>query len=148
MQVSVTFRNLESKEVLREYAQEKMAKLNKYLDSPLEGNVILVVEKHRHIAEVNLVAQRVNLNAREETEDMFSAIDRAVDKLERQLLKHKEKVKRHKVNSSLPEFNWRMDIYAAGSFNSGIEPKLIKSKKWERSLRNSSIWKASKQMRS
>ncbi len=129
MQVSVTFRNMESKEVLREYVQEKISKLKKYLDYPLEANVVLSVEKHRHIAEVTLVANRITLNAQEETEDMFSAIDRAVDKLERQMLKYKEKIKRHKSNSSLPESRWRMDIYAADSFEEGGEPRVIKSKK-------------------
>ncbi len=129
MQVSVTFRNTESKEVLREYAQEKISKLNKYLDSPLEANVVLSVEKHRHIAEVTLIANRITINAQEETEDMFSAIDRVMDKLERQILKYKEKIKRHKANSSLQESTWRMDVYAADSFDEGGEPKVIKSKK-------------------
>jgi len=86
MQVSVTFRNMESKEAFREYAQEKISKLKKYLDTPLEANVVLTAEKHRQIAEVNLLANRLTLNAREETEDMFSALDGVVDKLERQLL--------------------------------------------------------------
>jgi putative sigma-54 modulation protein len=129
MQVSVTFRNMESKEVLREYVQEKISKLRKYFDYPLEANVVLIVEKHRHIAEVTLVANRLTLNAQEETEDMFSAIDRAVDKLERQVLKHKEKIKRHKTNSPSPESFRRMDVYNSPSAEEGQEPKMIKSKK-------------------
>jgi putative sigma-54 modulation protein len=129
MQVSVTFRNTESKDVLRDYVQEKISKLKKYLDSPLEANVVLAIEKHRHIAEVTLIANRITINAQEETEDMFAAIDRVSDKLERQILKYKEKIKRHKVNPSLPESNWRMEVYAAGSFDDGGEPKVIKSKK-------------------
>jgi putative sigma-54 modulation protein len=120
---------MESKEVLREYVQDKISKLKKYLDYPLEANVVLAVEKHRHLAEVTLVANRITLNAQEETEDMFSAIDRVVDKLERQMLKYKEKIKRHKSNSSLPQSRWRMDIYTADSFEEGGEPRVIKSKK-------------------
>jgi len=54
MQVSVTFRNMESRETLRQYALEKISKLNKYLDTPIEANAVLIVEKHRHIADVNL----------------------------------------------------------------------------------------------
>lgn len=129
MQVSVTFRNMESREALREYVQEKIAKLKKYLDHPLEANVVLIVEKHRHIAEVTLVANRITINAQEETEDMLSAIDRVIDKLERQILKYKEKIKGHKSNFSLPESRWRMDVYAPGSFDEGVEPKVIKSRK-------------------
>jgi len=129
MQISVTFRNSESKEVLREYVQEKLSKLKKYMDWPLEANVVLAVEKHRHIAEVTLVANRITINAQEETEDMFSAIDRVTDKLERQVLKYKDKIKRHKTNFSLPELSWRMDVYSANSFEEGEEPKVVKSKK-------------------
>ncbi len=129
MQVSVTFRNMESKEIAREYVQEKIAKLKKYLDTPLEANVVLTTEKHRQIAEVNLLANRLTINAREETEDMFSAIDGVMDKLERQLLKYKEKIKRRKVNSNLPESSWRMNIFSSESFEEGASPKLIKSKR-------------------
>jgi putative sigma-54 modulation protein len=129
MQISVTFRNTESKDILREYVQEKLSKLKKYVDSPLEASVVLAVEKHRHIAEVILIANRITINAQEETEDMFAAIDRVTDKLERQVLKYKEKIKRHKVNASNPELSWRMDVYAANSFEEGREPKVVKSKK-------------------
>jgi putative sigma-54 modulation protein len=129
MQVSVTFRNMESKEVLREYVQEKISKMRKYFDYPLEASVVLIVEKHRHIAEVTLVANRLTINAQEETEDMFSAIDRVVDKLERQVLKHKEKIKRHKTNSPSPESFRRMDVYNSPSAEEGQEAKMIISKK-------------------
>jgi putative sigma-54 modulation protein len=129
MQISVTFRNTESKDALREYVQEKLSKLKKYVDSPLEANVVLTVEKHRHIAEIILIANRITINAQEETEDMFSAIDRVTEKLERQILKYKDKIKQHKANASLPELPWRMDVYAANSFEEGEEPKVVKSKK-------------------
>lgn len=130
MQVSVTFRNIESREALREYLQEKLAKLKKYLDFPLEANVVLTVEKHRHLAEVTLLANRLTINAQEETEDMFAAIDRVTEKLERQILKYKEKIKRHKSNSSSsPEISWRMNVYAPESFEEGGEARLIKTKK-------------------
>jgi len=144
MQVSVTFRNMESKDVWREYVQEKISKLKKYLDAPLEASVVLTTEKHRQIAEVNLVANRLTVNARQETEDMFSTIDGVMDKLERQLLKYKEKIKRHKVNSSLPESSLRMNVYAAESFEEGGEPKLIKSKKLQ--VRPMSVEEAALQM--
>jgi putative sigma-54 modulation protein len=129
MQVSVTFRNTESKEVWRDYVQEKLAKLKKYLDTPLDANVVLSVEKHRHIVEVTLLANRVTINAQEETEDMFSAIDLVTDKLERQIQKYKDKIKRHKTHNTVPDSKWRMDVYSADSFDEGVEPRVIKSKK-------------------
>lgn len=129
MQVSVTFRNTESKEILRDYLQEKISKLKKYFDYPLEANAVLTVEKHRQIAEVTLIANRITINAQQETEDMFSAIDGVMEKLERQILKYKDKIKRHKANAGLPESNWRMNIYAAESFDEGGEPRIVKTKK-------------------
>ena len=129
MQVSVTFRNMEPKEILREYVQEKMAKLKKFLDHPLEANVVLAVEKHRHMVEVTLAANRTTVNAQEETEDMFSAIDLVVDKLERQIRKTKDKIKRGKAASARVELGEPMDIDGAGNVEEGVEPKIIKSKK-------------------
>jgi len=129
MQVSVTFRNTESKEILRDYLQEKISKLKKYFDYPLEASAVLTVEKHRQIAEVTLIANRITINAQQETEDMFSAIDGVMEKLERQILKYKEKIKRHKTNMGLPDSNWRMNVYAPESFEEGSEPKIIKTKK-------------------
>ena len=128
MQVSVTFRNMESRETLRQYAKEKISKLKKYLDTPFEANAVLIVEKHRHIADVNLTTNGVNLNAREETADMFSAIDRVVEKLERQVLKYKEKVKKHKLNSSGAEGS-RREGRGPGKLPEEGGRKFIKSKK-------------------
>lgn len=129
MQISVTFRNTDSKETLRQYVQDKISKMDRYLDSPVEANVVLSVEKHRHLAEVTLLANRITINAQEETEDMFSAIDLVMDKVERQILKYKEKIKRHKANPAIPEANWRMNIYTPESFEEGGEPRVIKTKK-------------------
>jgi putative sigma-54 modulation protein len=129
MQVSVTFRNMESRETLRQYAQEKISKLRKYLDTPIEANAVLIVEKHRHIADVNLTTKWVTINAREETADMFSAIDRVVEKLERQVLKYKEKVKKHKLNSSSAEASGRREGHGPRKAAEEGGRTIIKSKK-------------------
>jgi putative sigma-54 modulation protein len=57
---------------------------------------VLTREKHRFIAEINLTSQRFSLKGQEETEDAYSAIDLVADKVERQLVKRKEKMKRRK----------------------------------------------------
>ncbi|MBP1741438.1 MAG: sigma 54 modulation protein / ribosomal protein, partial [Deltaproteobacteria bacterium] len=54
MEITVTFRRMEPTESLRLYAVEKLSKIKKYLDSPLEAHVVLEVEKFRHMAGVNL----------------------------------------------------------------------------------------------
>ncbi len=92
MQLDITFKNIDSTDALKEYASKRLSKLDKYVDKPSEIHVVLSVEKRRHIADVTLSADGVAINAIEITEDLYSAIDMVMDKLERQVKKHKEKI--------------------------------------------------------
>ena len=96
MRITVTLRNGEDESWQKEYVEDKMKKLDKYIDTPAEARVVLQVEKFRNTAEISLLADGMNINSREEAKDMHLAIDEAVDKLERQLKKHKEKIRTHK----------------------------------------------------
>jgi putative sigma-54 modulation protein len=91
MQTSVTFKNLESSDHLKAYVSDKLNRFDKYLYNPAEANVVLSVEKFRHIAEINIIGDRLSINGKEETEDMYSAIDMVLDKLEKQIKKNKQK---------------------------------------------------------
>ncbi|MBI5970072.1 MAG: ribosome-associated translation inhibitor RaiA [Deltaproteobacteria bacterium] len=102
MQVTVTFRHMESSDALRKYAVEKSERLVKYLFPPIEIHWALSVEKIRHTADVNITANGVTIKAQESTPDMYSAIDMALDKLEKQVKKHKEKRKDHKPHTDEP----------------------------------------------
>lgn len=99
MMISVTFRNTEGEGWQREYLEEKLKRLNKYVDNPVEARIVFSVEKFRNVAEINLTANGLNINAKEEEKDMHAAIDNAIVKIERQLKKHKEKIRGHKNNS-------------------------------------------------
>ena len=93
MKISVTFRNVEGESWQREYIEERLNKLKKYIDNPVDAHVILSVEKFRNTAEINLVANGLNINGKEEEKDMHLAIDNAIEKIERQLKKRKEKIR-------------------------------------------------------
>jgi putative sigma-54 modulation protein len=93
MQTSVTFKNIDPSDHLKLFIQEKLDRFDKYLDNPAEASVVLSVEKFRHIAEINLTGDRLNVNGKEETDDMYSAIDMVLDKLETQIKRNKEKIK-------------------------------------------------------
>ena len=84
MQTSVTFKNVDSSEDLKSYVMDKLNRLDKYLYNPAEANVVLLVEKFRHIAEIKITGDRLNVNGKEETGDLYSAIDMVLDKLEKQ----------------------------------------------------------------
>lgn len=95
MQISFTFKKIDSSDSLKFYVHEKFDKLDKMLDSPAETNVVLSVEKIRHIVEVNLNCDGLRIHAKEESESMYSSIDILADKLRLQIKKNKEKLRRH-----------------------------------------------------
>jgi len=100
MKISVTFRNAEGEDWQREYVEERLKRLKKYIDHPVDARVILSVEKFRNTAEINLMANGLNINGREEEKDMHLAIDNAIEKIERQLKKHRDKIRGFKTNPS------------------------------------------------
>ena len=100
MQISVTFRNTGSEDWFKDYITERLKKLQKYIDKPLEAHVVLSVEKFRNVAEVNVTAKGVNIIGKEEAKDMQLAVDTVIDKIERQMKKHKEKLRGHKSNTA------------------------------------------------
>ena len=99
MKISVTFRNGEGENWQKQYAEEKMQKLKKYLDATAEAHIIVSIEKFRNVTEINLSSNGWNINAKEEAKDMHLALDRCVEKIEKQLKKQREKIREHKPKS-------------------------------------------------
>ena len=101
MQIAVNFRHMESSEAVRTYVEEKLSRVKKYIGEPIDAQVVLSVQKKiHHRAEVTLVAKGLTMKSAEETGDMYAAIDLMVDKIERQLKRHKEKRKDHKIDTA------------------------------------------------
>jgi putative sigma-54 modulation protein len=99
MQTSVTFKNIDPSDHLKSYVGDKLDRFDRFLDNPAEANVVLAVEKFRHIAEINISGDRLNIIGKEETVDMYSAIDMVLDKLEKQIKKSKEKIRERRSAS-------------------------------------------------
>lgn len=95
MQVSISFKNIDSSNALKARVQEKLDKLDKMLDSPSEADVVLSVEKIRQIVEIRLKSDKFQVHAKEESENMYASIDAVVDKVKLQIKKNKEKIRRH-----------------------------------------------------
>ena len=74
MQVTVTFKNLEHTDALKAYVKTKLDRFDRFFNNPAEAAVVLTVEKSRQIAEINVIGDRLTLNAKEETMDMHQAI--------------------------------------------------------------------------
>jgi putative sigma-54 modulation protein len=91
MQLNISGHHVELTEALKEYVNEKFQRLERHFDQISNTNVTLQVEKLRQIAEATVNISGGELHAKAENEDMYAAIDALVDKLDRQILKHKEK---------------------------------------------------------
>jgi putative sigma-54 modulation protein len=98
MALNITFRNLDTSDAIREYAKERVSRVKKYIESPFEANVVLSVEKFRHTAEITISFDGSTVNGQEETEDIYSAIDMVMDKIERQIKKFRGKQIKRKVS--------------------------------------------------
>ena len=96
MQVSVTGHHVEVTDSLRNHVEEKIGKLKRHFDNVTDVHVILTVEKLEQKAEATVQISGAKLFANDVQEDMYQAIDNMVDKLDRQIIKHKEKTGSHR----------------------------------------------------
>jgi putative sigma-54 modulation protein len=119
---------MESSEPVRNYLEEKLSRIKKYIDEPIDAQAVLSVSKKiRHSAEVTIVAKGITIKGSEETNDMYAAIDAVTDKLDRQLKRYKEKLKNHKPLPGKPR-QVEKTVLAAESFDEGVgEPVIIRS---------------------
>jgi putative sigma-54 modulation protein len=129
MLVNITFRNMFATDALRNHVQEKLEKVvGKYLDKVTEAHATLSLERYLHHADVNLHAGHFHVRGKEKCEDMYASIDMAVDKIERQLKKYKERLKSHRpahVHASEP-VRVRYEILEAKGID-GVAPEVVRS---------------------
>jgi putative sigma-54 modulation protein len=95
MQLTISGHHIDVTEALREYVTNKISRLEKHHDRITNTHVILTVEKLQQKAEATLHISGADLYADSESEDLYAAIDSLTNKLDRQLIKHKEKHRNH-----------------------------------------------------
>jgi putative sigma-54 modulation protein len=95
MQINLTGHHVEITDSLRNYVDTKFSKLERHFDHISNVHVILNVEKLNQKAEATVHLSGAEVFASSENSDMYAAIDSMVDKLDRQVIKHKEKLKKH-----------------------------------------------------
>ncbi|TMA20220.1 MAG: ribosome-associated translation inhibitor RaiA [Deltaproteobacteria bacterium] len=130
MQVNITFRNMFATDALRNHVQDKLGKVvDKYLDKVTEAHVTLSVERYLHHADVNLHAGHFHVRGKEKSEDMYASIDMAIDKIERQLKKHKERLKNHRpahIHQHGP-VRVRYEVFSTRDEELGMAPEVLRS---------------------
>jgi putative sigma-54 modulation protein len=82
MNITTTFRQMTGTDAVKSYAQDKVAKLQRFLRQSLRADVTLSVQGNEHVAEVHLKSGGTHLHGSEKSEDMYASIDMVVDKLE------------------------------------------------------------------
>jgi putative sigma-54 modulation protein len=97
MEIIISFRHLNTDEALKRYVEEKMTRLQKYVETPLDVHVVLSLErKYRQRVDVMFTINGVVINAHEVMDDMYAAIDKILDKLERRLIRYRGKLKKYR----------------------------------------------------
>ena len=100
MKLTVTGRNIEITDAINNHLDRKMEKTIQGLGEKADVHVALSVEKHRHFAEITVKTKGFTAHGNHETDDLYKAIDGALDKVEKQLRKHKERSKSLKIKKS------------------------------------------------
>lgn len=96
LETTFTFRNMDSTDALRDHVLDKMTKLDKYLFKSATAHIIFNVEGPRHVAEITLHIKGASYIGIGTSNDMYTSIDDAVDRLQRQMGRRKERAKNHK----------------------------------------------------
>ena len=95
MQISISGHHVDITDSLHHYVSTKVDKIVRHFDHVTNTNVVLQVEKKRHMAEATINTKGAMIHASSSCDDMYAAIDAMVGKLDRQVIKHKEKLTDH-----------------------------------------------------
>jgi putative sigma-54 modulation protein len=98
MQINISGQNIDITDALKNYAEEKIDRIQKHFDYVTNTNIVLNVEKERHMAEATMHTKGAALHANAEGPNMYAAIDSLADKLDRQVIRHKEKLTDHRIS--------------------------------------------------
>ncbi|MBT6718371.1 MAG: ribosome-associated translation inhibitor RaiA [Nitrospina sp.] len=93
MKLTVTGRKIEITDGIRDHLNNKMEKTISDLGEAADVHVALAVEKHRHFAEITVKTKEFTLHSQDETNDLYTSMDKTLDKMEKQIRKHREKAK-------------------------------------------------------
>ena len=96
MRMNIVGRHVEVTPALKRFAQEKLGKLDKLIEGPVEAHVVLAVEKHRHLAEIQVKSKVGVFSGSKETADLYASIGEVVDKITAQAQRQKEKLQERK----------------------------------------------------
>jgi putative sigma-54 modulation protein len=95
MNLSITGRHLEITPAINEYVKTKMARVARHFDNVIDTQVMLSIEHLKHTAEITMRLPGKDLHCEASDENLYAAIDLLADKIDRQVIKYKDKVQNH-----------------------------------------------------
>jgi len=128
MQITITARHFDLTNTIRDYVQESCEKLSKYFDQIIHVHMILSLENSRNVVEMSLHASKFNIQSEGVEMDMYMAIDSAIEKMEVQLKKLKDKVTDHQKKS----IKQNPDFFYSNFFETTANPnskRMVKTKR-------------------
>jgi len=143
MKIIFKGRHIEVTEALRNYTKKRLSKIDRHFENILEVIVTFSIEKSRQIVEVTLQAKRALIRAEEESDDMYTSIDKVVDKLNRQIQKYREKYLQ-KTSGETNQVELANLENTLNKENQGSLPIIVKTKKF--ALKPMSVEEAALQM--
>lgn len=96
MELKITARHFDLDDEIREMSEERILPLSRFFDRIIDAELVLMIEKHRKIAELTLHLTGGAIAGKAESKDMFESIDKVAEKVERQLKKRKDIMTEHK----------------------------------------------------
>ena len=129
MQIDYTCRNVQLDDRLRAFIEQKLQKVMKFVEEPIEVKVILDIEKHRHIADLHISHRLGVAKAAEETDgNLFDAINLAVDRVEKQVRRsRKKRVDKRRRADRTNGHRWPMAVLEGSSVGGGATPRVVES---------------------
>ena len=129
MNITVNAKYITLTDAIRDYSEKKIQRIAKYFDDKMDIHVNLNVEKNMHIAEIFVNVKGMFLKGIEKSEDMYASIDMAVDKIERQVVKYKEKlISRKNIENRESMEDLKLSVYDYNEEHAIEEPTVVISK--------------------
>lgn len=112
MKFNIRGKNVDVTPAIKSYIEEKIGRLDKYLESPsdISASIVVKVRGKEQIIEVTIPVNKIILRGEESHDDLYAAIDLVSDKIERQIRKNKTKLKKRKEKNNFVDFNYEFEI--------------------------------------
>ncbi len=112
MKINVTGKNMKITDSLKDYIKEKLGKLENHFETAImSAHVTCIVEKDRHIVDINIQTTATTVHVTEESDDLYKSVDNALDTVMRKVRKLKEKMVSRKKQSKSTGENFAVQEY-------------------------------------